>query len=302
MGPESEKQDLRTQVAVAREELRNAREAQPEDVGEANGGADPVVAGLRTSLKKALDLHRRQINEMARVHQHFLPHSFEPTGGLEFAAHCRPCHDMGGDFYHVEELANGRVIICMADVAGHGASAVVATAMARALLQIALLEHPAAGPAELMFRMAGWFKDLLRPDQFVTMWLGVWDPGEELLYHASAAHPSPVIWPAGDGPGFLDGESTIPLGLAAVDPVMPAESVVPLDLGDRIILYTDGWTESPSEQGTLLEGDAFLDFLANAEGAPTAMVPSILFMEFERHAANSRISDDVSLLLFDRFA
>ncbi|MCB2156756.1 SpoIIE family protein phosphatase [bacterium] len=253
-------------------------------------------------MKHLLDASRRQMHEISRVHSRFLPMRFPMMGGLEFAAHCRPCADVGGDFYDVINLPDGRIAVAMADVSGHGASAAVAMATARALLRAALADaFGDTGPAEILMMLSRWMQGQLEIEQFVTMWLGVWDPASEELQYASAAHPPAVIWNNEDrDPTYLRVSSTTPLGLTGVEPLPAEEGSVSLEIGDRVFLYTDGWNESPSVSGKFLEGDAFLELLANSEGQPASQVPLMLFTEFERHAANSRIRDDISLLVFDR--
>lgn len=292
--PESpEVKRLAEQLQQLRSEYERARKAEAEQAKRQQE--------MQRTLKAALEANRRQLHEIAKVHDAFLPRSFDILGGLEVAAHCRPCHDMGGDFYAAEELPDGRIAICIADVAGHGAQAAVAMATTRALLRVAFHEiQDHQGPSDVLLRLAVLFRDLLTVEQFVTMWLGIYSPERGELRFASAAHPPAVLWPASGEPQFLEIEPALPLGIAGIEPRRGPERSIDFDLGDRVFLYTDGWNESPSSTGETLSGERFLDFLANAYGQPVSMVPAVLFMEFERHAANSRISDDVTLLVFDR--
>lgn len=293
---QEEERQLRERVRELerlREQFLRAREAEADKAKR--------MEEMQRTLKSALEANRRQLHEISKVYDAFLPRSFDLMGGLEIAAHCRPCHDMGGDLYSADQLPDGRVAICIADVSGHGAQAAVAMATTRALFRVALAEiQRDTGPADVLFRVATLFKDLLTTEQFVTAWFGLYDPTTEELRYASAAHPPAVLWEASGEPKFLSIDPGLPLGLAGIDPLRPEEKAIDLELADRIFLYTDGWTESPSSTGKLLAGEAFLDFLANSYGQPVAMAPAVLFMEFERHAANSRISDDVSLMVFDR--
>ncbi|MDK2971920.1 MAG: phosphoserine phosphatase RsbU/P [Candidatus Sumerlaeota bacterium] len=300
---EAELQALRREIEVLKVKL-----AQTEEVGIAVAKAmeeDRVLQEkleeTQDALRKAHAANRRELEEISRVISRFLPHEYPLTGGLRVAAHCRPCHDFGGDIYDFVELRDGRVAICMADVAGHGATAMIAMATVRALLRAVLVEvHQDVSAADILLKLSHWFQDQLEPEQFVTMWLGIWNPGDEKLRFASAAHPRAVLWRAEEEPEFLDTPYGLPLGLACVEPEPYEECVIDLNLFDRIFLYTDGWVESASVDGTTLEGNGFLDFIANAYGQPLMQVPAVLFMLLERHAANSKIRDDVSLLVFDR--
>ncbi len=256
---------------------------------------------LQGELKQALKSNRRQLEEIAKAHAKFLPHFYPKTGGLTVAAHCRPCADVGGDFYDVFEMADGRISICMADVSGHGAMASMSMATSRALLRTALLEaEPYNTPSDILQRLSFWLGHQFEVEQFVTMWLGIYDPYSGVLSASSAAHPKAIIWPRKNDLHYINLESGLPLGLAGIDPIPYSEIEIKLEIGDRVFLYTDGWCETPTKDGKVLEGEDFLDFLGNAYGQPLMQVPQALFMLFERHAAGSRIRDDVSLLTFDR--
>jgi len=254
------------------------------------------------ALRSQLEAQRRQMSQISQVLQSYLPSNFPVLGGLDIVGYCRPCADVAGDFYDVMALPDGRVSICMADVAGHGAQAAIAMATTRALLHAALSDAvPATGPGDILYRLSNWLYARCVEDRYVTMWLGLWDPQTEELRYASAGHPPAVLWSPGSTiPRYLSCETSIPVGLAGIEPRRPRESVVELGLGDRIFLYTDGWTETSSHAGNFLAGAEFLSFLGNAYGQPLRQTPIFLFTEFERHSANSTIRDDVSLLVFDR--
>ncbi len=284
------------------------RVAQMEEIGEALMRAREIedeknrqLEEMQKSLKKALSAGRRQLEEISRVHTRFLPQSFPIRAGIQVAAHCRPCADVGGDFYDVFAMKDGRLAICMADVSGHGAVAAMAMATCRSLLRVSLLEAtPEEGPTEILLRIARWLEPQFESEQFATMWLGVWDQKAGTLRHANAAHPSAILWRDDEEPEYMETLNGLPLGLTDIEPFPCEEGTVNLRIGDRVVLYTDAWNESKSSSGKVLEDEEFLDFIGNAYGQPLIQVPTVLFMMFERHTANSRIRDDVSLMVFER--
>lgn len=226
---------------------------------------------------------------------------FEDVAGLAFAAQCRPSADVGGDFYLVLPLSDGRVAIAIADVSGHGAKAAVATATSRALIHTALREiSPEEGPSIILARVSSWLQDQLDTEQFVTMWLGFWDLGTEELVYSSCAHHPAVLSRSPGELTYLPQETGLPVGISGIDPDPPPQHVINLEVGDRVMLYTDGWVESPSATGEILEGDRFLEFLADAEGQPLDQLTLFLFTQFEHFVANTCISDDVTFVAFDR--
>ncbi len=253
-------------------------------------------------LKSALNSSRNQVEEIASVHRRLLPARYEPMGGLEIVARCNPSADVGGDFYFSRELKDGRVLFCISDVSGHGAMAATTTSIAHALLSTALIEmKDREGPAAVIDRLNRWLTNEIGQEQFLTLWMGIFSPDDETLTYCSCAHPPAVLLKPGEKPSYLVQETGLPVGLSGVDVTIPKEQTIEFELGDRLILYTDGWTESPSYEGRLLSGDELLRFFGESEMQPIKQVIDILFMEFERHAANSVIRDDMTILIADRY-
>ncbi|MCC5877697.1 MAG: SpoIIE family protein phosphatase [Candidatus Sumerlaeia bacterium] len=251
--------------------------------------------------RRAYQAKQREMDKIAEVHSRLLPSRFEATAGLAFTAQCRPSADVGGDFYLVLPLQDGRVAIAIADVSGHGAKAAVATATSRALIYTALREiKPEEGPSIILSRVSSWLQDQLDVEQFVTVWLGFWDPGTEELVYASCAHHPAVLARPSCELCYLPQDTGLPVGISGVIPDPPPQQSTKLEVGDRIMLYTDGWVESPSTAGETLDGKRFLEFVADAEGQPLEQLTLFLFTQFEHFVANTSISDDVTFLAFDR--
>ncbi|CAN5280142.1 hypothetical protein BH09SUM1_BH09SUM1_30310 [soil metagenome] len=295
---------LQLEISTLREQLAHLERSNAEFQRETQTAVATRNSSESTkkSMQNALDAQRKQLGLISNVIMSMLPQNYAPVAGLEISAHCRPCADVGGDFYDVVPLKDGRVALLMADVAGHGAIAAISMATTRTLMRAALSEATAeTTPADIIFRVSTWFQVEYSEDKFVTAWLGIWDQQSGVLSYSSAGHPAAVVWSVEDAdPKYLPTEPAFPLGIAGVDPERPPVHEVDLAVGDRVFLYTDGWNESASDSGEFLTDETFLQFLANSAGQPVPHAPLLLFTEFERHAANSRIRDDISLMVFDR--
>lgn len=250
-------------------------------------------------LREAMDRLNDQIHEIAQLQASYLPLRFPPAGGLSFAAFFRSCSDVGGDYYDVFSLPDGRVGIAIADVTGHGARAAVCMAMTRSLLRAAAsLATPADGPASLLLKINGWLREQLHIGQFVTMWLGVWNPDAGEIRYARAGHPQSILWRADSTPVNMASDGVPPLGLIDY-PDPPDENTIQLYNQDRLVLYTDGWTESANTSGKMMGISGFLEALSAMEGLALENIPLALNFHLERFAANATINDDVSLLIIE---
>ncbi len=190
----------------------------------------------------------RRASEFEREHrvaQSFqeasLPLQLPTLRGVAFDAVYVPADSeaqVGGDWYDAMRLADGRVVVSIGDVAGHGLAAAVTMGNMRQIIRGIAQVH--ADPA-LMLDAADRALRLEHPDQFVTAFVGVYDPIAGRFGYASAGHPPPMLRrPDGEIELLTDGG--LPLGLRNV--AKAGGKTVKVDAGSHLVLYTDGLTES----------------------------------------------------------
>ncbi|MEO3785068.1 SpoIIE family protein phosphatase [Actinocorallia sp. B10E7] len=189
---------------------------------------------------------QRQAAEQARLTlrlQHaIMPPSQGPleTPRLRVGVRYRPAGNealVGGDWYDVLTLPNGKVLVSIGDVAGHG----IQSATDMVVLRNALrgLSATGAGPAQLLY----WLNNVtvhLTDNVTATAVCGIFDPEDGMLRWARAGHPLPILLRDGEAVPLPPVDGVVLGVLADLD---FSEGVVPLSPGDRILLYTDGLIE-----------------------------------------------------------
>jgi phosphoserine phosphatase RsbU/P len=174
------------------------------------------------------------------LQESLLPSDLPEVPGVDLAARYRPCVDgIGGDFYDVFGLPDGRWGIVMGDVCGKGADAAALTARARHGLCTAawLQPDPAAALAVL--------NEALRPPswdfRFCTAVYAVLEPRERgaRLTVARAGHPAALVARA-DGVIPVGGEGRL---LGVFPDTETSSETVDLEPGDAVLLHTDGLTD-----------------------------------------------------------
>jgi serine phosphatase RsbU (regulator of sigma subunit) len=147
---------------------------------------------------------------------------------------------VGGDWYDVVDLPDGRVALSMGDVAGHGLGAAAAMGQLRsAARMLALGRHE---PADAIERLDD-FAQRMDGRPLATVIYAILEPATGRLRYACAGHPPPLLIRADGATEFLrDGRSP----LLGVDPLEPREiGAVTLRPGDTLVCYTDGLIERP---------------------------------------------------------
>jgi sigma-B regulation protein RsbU (phosphoserine phosphatase) len=191
--------------------------------------------------------------ELARqVQQSMLPRTFPHVPGCVFVARSEPARQVGGDFYDVITLPDGRVGLVIADVSDKGMPAALYMALTRSLLRAE--SQRIASPAATLRQLNHLLLELGNPGMFVTLFYGLLEPASRQLTYARAAHNRPLL--LRDGNVTELGGQGMPLGTFSDEMLVLSEEQVALAPGDRLLLYTDGITDaiSPDDQFFGIEG------------------------------------------------
>ena len=215
---------------------------QPGRPGRAGAAGRP--AGARSSRPRRPPAQRfEQELEVARlIQQNFLPKQLPELPGWQVAAYYQPAREVGGDFYDVIPLPDGRVGFVIGDVTDKGVPAALVMAATRSVLRAAA--QRLVEPGEVLERV----NELLCPDMpanmFVTCLYGVLDPATGRFRFANAGHDLPYVKTA-DGSVELRARG-MPLGLMPGMAYEEKETV--LEPGDSLLLYCDGIVEAHDPQ------------------------------------------------------
>ena len=145
---------------------------------------------------------------------------------------------IGGDWYDAFALADGRIVLSIGDVAGSGLQAAVTMANMRQAIRGVAYVHP---DPVLMLEAADLALRSESPDRFVTAFVAVIDPVEDMISFTTAGHPSPLVRTRAGEIYPLEAVG-MPLGLREHTGV--ASTWQAIEPGSVLVLYTDGLIES----------------------------------------------------------
>ena len=251
--------------------------------------------------------------EVARlIQQNFLPKELPELPGWQVAAYYQPAREVGGDFYDVIPLPEGRVGFVVGDVTDKGVPAALVMSATRSVLRASaqrLIE-----PGTVLERV----NDHLCPDMpekmFVTCLYGVLDPASGLLRFANAGHDVPYVKTA-DGVEELRARG-MPLGLMPGMKYEEKEAV--LAPGESVLLHSDGIVEAhdpdremfgfPRLKETVADApggqqliDRVLRDLTGFTGPGTEQEDDITMVTLERSGVSTRPSDTSSETVLAEF-
>jgi serine phosphatase RsbU (regulator of sigma subunit) len=196
----------------------------------------------------ALSLERARMHEFqgalaAELQRGVLPRGKLSAMGLTIATRYSPATsgvEIGGDFYDVVQLVDGRVALVIGDVEGH--NLIAASLMGRLRTTVHAYAREGHGPAEVMARANQWLVDLNANDPnlalFATCCFVVVNPATRELAICRAGHPPALVVPPGARPRVLDCDAGLPLGVDADTEYATTQVIV--EPGSILVLTTDG--------------------------------------------------------------
>jgi len=249
-----------------------------------------LVFELRDKLTLKGDL------EVARQIQFgLLP--FEPweRAGFTACSAMRPANTVGGDYFDIVELGEGRVAVVMGDVAGKGMPA----ALLMALLQGSLRTLLTAGlrSCEVMAKLNAHLFANIPSNRLVTLFYGELDPVTGRLLYVNAGHNPPLLV---RGSGAIERLTATAVALGVVSETPFEAGEVDFAPGDRLLLYTDGVTEA---ENALEEefGEGRLTRFLDAHRADTdrGLLDGVL-ANVLLHGQGVKPRDDMTLMVLGR--
>lgn len=235
-------------------------------------------------------VYEREHKIAETLQRSLLPDRLPSLPGLEVAARYLPAAteaEVGGDWYDVIPLMGGGVGLVMGDVAGKGLAAASMVGRLRSALRAYALEnHDPATVVEQLNRLL-WTEG--QDSQMATLLYAMVDPAESAVRWVNAGHPAPLLLDGDDDVRFLEGGSSVPLGVLP----FPAYREISARLapGATLLLYTDGLVERAGEvidRGMERLAAAMREAPLNAEPLLDHLVDALVPV--------GRTPDDVALL------
>jgi len=243
----------------------------------------------RLSLKNDLEIARD-------IQQAMLPSGLYTAAGVETVGLTRPANTVGGDFYDILPLDDGRLVITLGDVAGKGSPAALLMALLLAMLRTLVDEK--LEPADLITRLNVQVCRHAPGSRFITLFYAVFDPRTGSLTYVSAGHMPPLLL-RGDGGCERLSDGGISLGMFEQSTYTTGHVVIQAE--DLFAVYSDGITEAESQSGVPFDEIGLETALkANQHDRNLSDIGAAVVRAVERHTDSHKFADDLTILLLRR--
>jgi serine phosphatase RsbU (regulator of sigma subunit) len=246
----------------------------------------------RLSLKRDLEVARE-------IQQAMLPDGMWSGPGVEAFGLTRPANTVGGDFYDILPRPDGTVIVALGDVAGKASPAALLMALLLAMMRT--LVDEGLGISDLVKRLNTQVVKHAPASRFITLFVASYDARTGDLQFVNAGQTPPLLRRQN---GAIERLSTGGIALGMFEGSTYEAGRAHLEPGDALVMYSDGITEAEDPTGEPFDEGGLERTLALYPGtfpeATAASIGQAIFDAVERHRRDSRLGDDLSVLVLSR--
>ena len=259
-----------------------------------------VAAALReTETRAQKEKLERDLNLAREIQQGLLPSAQLAVERFAVAGWNQPADQTGGDYYDWRRLTDGRVVVVLADVTGHGIGPALMAAACRAYERASLPGENGLGGA--MTRMNDLLVADLPPGKLVTLVAALVDPNHDQVELLSAGHGPLIFFAAADGRVQRFDAHGIPFGVAPGIPYGPPQTL-PMKPGDLIVLMTDGFFEWANAAGEDFGVDRLEKAIQAAAHLPPDQIITRMHGAVMSFAGGTAQADDLTVVIVKRTA
>ena len=255
-----------------------------------------LLLNLLVRLEVAARFTLKNDLEVARdIQLAMLPRRAFQTPGLEAFGMTRPANTVGGDFYDILPLADGRVLLALGDVAGKGSPAALLMALLLAMMRT-LVDEGLEG-AELAARLNAQMIKQAPRSRFVTLFVAAHDPVTGDFVYVNAGQNPPLVRRTNGSSERLRAGG---MALGMFEHATYTAGQIQLLPGEIVVMYSDGITEAEDSLGQPFD-EAGVQRIVDGGGWGSAKELSwAMFAAVERHTEQRKLLDDLTILVARR--
>jgi phosphoserine phosphatase RsbU/P len=239
----------------------------------------------------------RELQLAMEIQQRFQPTAPPVVPGYEFQGISFPCYEIGGDYYDFIQRDDGRLVIALGDVSGKGTAAALLMSSLHAAIHAQTGSHDTL--VQTISAVNRYLAENIPPNRFVTLFYAELDPESGALSFLNAGHNPPlIVHAAGTVEQLASGG--LPLGIKADADYR--EGRTHLQLGDVLVIYSDGVTEAASPNGEEFGPTRLYEVVSRNVDASAAGIRDRIESALTKFSQGTQAADDITLVIVKRQA
>ncbi len=231
------------------------------------------------------------------IQQRFQPTASPQVPGYEFQGISFPCYEIGGDYYDFIQRDDGRLVIALGDVSGKGTAAALLMSSLHAAIHAQTGSHDTI--VETISAVNKYLAENIPPNRFVTLFYAELDPESGAVSFLNAGHNPPlIVHAAGTVEQLASGG--LPLGIRADADYR--EGRTHMQMGDVLVIYSDGVTEAASPTGEEFGPTRLYEVVSRNVDASAAGIRDRIESALTKFSQGTKAADDITLVIVKRQA
>lgn len=269
-----------------------------------------IVSETLGELQRVHEAIDKDLIQARKIQESLVPEFSRSFGNSRVSLLLKPCGHIGGDLVGMFQPGNNRLGFYGIDVSGHGITSAMMTARLGGYLSSTHFDQNVA-----MEKRFGKFFALRQPadvaqtlntrltadkgiEEYFTMAYCIVDLRCGSVKMVQAGHPHPLLIRRDGSFEFL-GDGGVPVGL--IPDVNYSQISVRLEPGDRLLLYSDGFTEAYVKDGSMLDTDGLIELIqeCRSDGTGSEFLDDLYWNLTQAMDDTKGLDDDVSATLFE---
>jgi sigma-B regulation protein RsbU (phosphoserine phosphatase) len=231
------------------------------------------------------------------IQEAILPASPPSLENVQIAVRYAPMTAVAGDLYDFPAVRPNCIAVFVADVMGHGVPAALVASMVK--VAVSTQRESDGEPASMIARINGVLCNETRKQYATAVYLCL-DAVNRAGRYSTAAHPPPLLWRRGKQALEVLGATGLLLGVRANEAY--ADSKFSFDVGDRLLLYTDGLLEAENAAGESFGDAALPTFIKEKQDFRAEQFVDLLLKQvlaWSCDGTRERQEDDITIMVID---
>lgn len=267
-----------------------------------------LVSSTLREISELYDAVDRDLVEARKMQQSLVRERFRDFGTASVSLLLKPSGHVGGDLVGYFRAGPGKVAVYSIDVSGHGIASALLTARLAGYLSEGAPEHNIAlvrdidegfvarPPQEVATLLNILMLEEMQSDLYFTIVLAYIDLATGQVDITQCGHPNPAVV---DEKGLVDfrGSTGMPIGLlefAEYD-----QWQIRLSPGERLLLYSDGFTECVGHDQAMLEEEGFARMISKNADMPSSDMLEALVWDLDEYCGTPEFTDDLSCAMIE---
>lgn len=261
------------------------------------------VASIKIEHERLLDerLEKRRMEEELKVaseiQMRLQPVAPPKIEGWDMTAVSFPCREIGGDYYDYIPRRDGRLVLAVGDVSGKGTGAALLMSSVHAAVRAQ--SQARTSISEVMEEINGYIYENSPSSKYLTLFYSVLDPQTGELAYSNGGHNTPLLLRANGEMVQLD-KGGLPVGL------MPGmcydEDRVQFNVGDVLIIYSDGITESVNIRDEEFGEERLIEVVKHNLHRSASGIRDRIDEALTRFVGTAAAVDDMTVMIIKRTA